>query len=99
MPPTVSVIMPIYNGATYVHDAVKSILVQTLQEFELIIIDNGSTDNTKEVISNINDTRISILSNNQNKGISYSLNRGIRLATGKYIARMDHDDIALPERL
>lgn len=83
----------------YVQEAIESILNQTFVYFELIIINDGSSDNTREIISLFDDPRIKILHHSQNKGIVQSLNEGILLCSGKYIARMDGDDISLPERL
>ena len=95
----ISVILPVFNGEKYIRESVESILCQTFKEFEFIIIDDGSTDKSVEIIKSFNDSRIKLLRNNENKGIIFSLNKGIEEATGKYIARMDGDDIACPERL
>lgn len=97
--PKVSVVMSTYNDGKYVYEAVTSILNQTFTDLELIIINDASTDNTFEIISKIEDPRVVILSNETNQGLPYSLNRGFRIARGKYIARMDGDDISLPERI
>lgn len=98
--PIISVIMPCYNRQEYVADAIESILNQTYTNFEFIIIDDCSTDNTYEIIKKYAeiDKRIIALQNEENKGIVYTLNRGFGLARGKYIARMDDDDISLPQR-
>lgn len=96
--PTVSVVMPAYNGGKYLREAIDSILAQTFTDFEFIIINDGSTDGTKEIILSYDDPRIVYLENEQNSGICVTLNRGIDAARGKYIARMDSDDISLPER-
>jgi glycosyltransferase involved in cell wall biosynthesis len=95
----ISVVMPVYNGGTYLADAIQSILIQTYQNFEFIIINDGSTDNSLEVISEFQckDNRIRLISR-ENKGLVASLNEGIQASTGQYIARMDADDICLPER-
>ena len=90
----ISVILPVFNGEKYIRESVESILCQTFKEFEFIIIDDGSTDKSVEIIKSFNDSRIKLLRNNENKGIIFSLNKGIEEATGKYIARMDGDDIA-----
>lgn len=95
----VSVIMPIFNGEKYLKEAIESILNQTFTDFEFIIIDDGSSDNSLDIIKSFKDERIILIKNNENKGISYSLNKGVEVAKGKYIARMDADDIALPNRL
>lgn len=96
--PKVSVIMPAYNAEKYIAEAIDSILNQTFTDFEFIIIDDGSTDRTKEIILKYDDPRIMYLCNERNMGISYTLNRGLDAAKGEYIARMDADDISLPER-
>jgi glycosyltransferase involved in cell wall biosynthesis len=91
--------MPIYNGGIYLQNAVKSILLQTFNDFELIIIDDASTDNSITSIYDIIDKRVVILKNSKNMGLAECLNIGIDRAKGKYIARMDQDDISYPERL
>lgn len=96
--PLVSVVLPVYNAEKTIGRAVESILEQTFSNFELLIINDGSTDRTSKIISDFSDPRISILSQ-ENKGLVLSLNRGIESAIGKYIARMDADDISLPGRL
>lgn len=97
----ISIIMPTYNVEKYVGQAIESILNQTYKEFELIIIDDGSTDNTFSILKNYSkkDKRIRIFKNSQNLRIVKTLNKGLKLATGNYIARMDGDDISLPTRL
>jgi len=97
--PLVSVLMPVFNGERYLRQAVDSILAQTFSDFEFIIIDDGSTDETASILDEYNDLRIKLMNNSQNRGISYSLNRGISSALGEYIARMDCDDISCPDRL
>lgn len=97
--PSVSVVMPAYNAERYLPEAIDSILTQTYTDFELIIINDGSTDSTKEIINSYSDPRIVYIENEQNSGICVTLNKGIDAARGRYIARMDSDDIALPERL
>ena len=97
--PTVSVIMPVYNGAGYLQAAVTSILGQSFSDFEFIIVDDGSRDRTGEILraAAASDTRIRVVSQ-ENRGIAPSLNTGLALATGDLVARMDADDIALPHR-
>jgi glycosyltransferase involved in cell wall biosynthesis len=92
--------MPIYNGDLYLREAIDSILNQTLQDFELIVIDDDSTDSTASVLKDYcaRDPRIKLHQQPNNKGIVEALNLGLRLARGKYIARMDADDISLPQR-
>lgn len=97
--PEVSVILPVYNAAVYLKKAIDSILAQTFTDFELLIINDGSTDRSEEIIFSYNDQRIRYLKNEGNKGLIYSLNRAIDEAKGKYIARMDADDICFQERL
>ncbi|MDD5165096.1 MAG: glycosyltransferase family 2 protein [Candidatus Pacebacteria bacterium] len=97
--PAVSIILPVYNGETYIKEAVDSILSQTFSNFELIIINDGSTDRTKEIIKSYTDYRIHYLENEVNRGIVTSLNKGLNVSKGKYIARMDADDISLSERI
>lgn len=94
----VSVILPVYNCQNYVLEAVQSILNQTYKNFELIIIDDCSTDNTHSIIQKIDDSRIQIVRKVKNSGYTDSLNIGINISKGKYIARMDGDDISLPNR-
>ena len=91
--------MPAYNRAKFIGDSVKSILAQTFTNFELIIIDDGSTDNTVQQVLSFNDTRIRLLQNEQNSGIAFTRNRLMQEAAGKYWAILDSDDIALPDRL
>lgn len=91
--------MPVYNMQKYVSQAIDSILGQTFRDFEFIIVDDGSFDNTKEIIRKYNDRRIIIFRNRRNLGIAKSLNIGLKQSCGKYLARMDADDISLPLRL
>lgn len=97
--PTISVIMPVYNGEKYLCEAIDSILNQTYQDFEFIIINDGSTDNSENIIQSYKDKRIVYLNNEKNSGICVTLNKGLDIAKGKYIARMDCDDISFPKRL
>ncbi|MGD0781133.1 MAG: glycosyltransferase [Dehalococcoidales bacterium] len=99
--PLVSIVMSVYNSEQYLMDAIDSILAQTFGEFEFIIIDDGSTDGSIEILNRYkkNDARMKVYRLSQNVGIVEALNRGVKLTTGKYIARMDADDISLPERL
>lgn len=95
----ISIIMPVYNGEKYLKEAIESILNQTFKNFELIIINDGSSDQSKNIIENFLDKRIKNLENKTNRGLIYSLNYGISKAKGKYIARMDADDISHLNRL
>lgn len=97
--PRISVIMPAYNAAPYVSAAISSILDQTFSDFELIVIDDGSTDSTVDIIAGFSDERLRLLQNERNQGLVVSLARGIETARGELIARMDADDISLPQRL
>jgi glycosyltransferase involved in cell wall biosynthesis len=96
--PSISVIMPIFNGEKYLEKAITSILDQTFDDFEFIIIDDGSTDNSIRIIKQFKDSRINFIQNNENLGLIASLNKAISKAQGKYIARMDQDDISKPYR-
>lgn len=98
-PPVVTVLMAVYNGEKYLCEAIESILDQTYTNFEFLIINDGSSDRTEEIILSYNDKRIRYIKNEQNLKLIASLNKGLDLAKGKYIARMDADDISLPERL
>lgn len=96
--PKVSVIMPAYDAETYIAEAIDSILGQTFRDFEFIIIDDASSDRTAEIVKSCSDDRIRFYRNEHNMGVAAALNRGLDLASGEYIARMDADDISLPER-
>ena len=96
--PLISVVMGCYNSSEFISEAIDSILTQTIDDFEFIIIDDCSKDNTVEIIKSYNDPRIILVQNAQNMGLGYSLNLGVSMSKGKYIARMDADDISLPER-
>src|SRR5215203_3648445 len=96
--PLISVVMPIYNNEQYVGLAIESILNQTFRDFEFLIFNDGSTDRSQEIICSFNDSRIKAFDYSINTGYVTHLNHGIEIATGKYIARMDADDISLPDR-
>ncbi len=98
--PLVSVIMPAYNTAEYVEQAVESILNQTYKKFEFIIIDDASTDSTLNILEDFRrkDRRIILIQNKKNLGVTRSLNKGLELAKGEYIIRMDADDWSYPDR-
>lgn len=96
--PKVSVILPTYNAAAHLGKAIDSILGQTFPDFELIIINDGSTDGTSEVLAKYHDPRITVIAQ-ENLGLPKALNRGLTIARGAYIARQDADDISLPSRL
>lgn len=96
--PKITVLMPVYNCELYIREAVDSILNQTFTDFEFLIIDDASTDNTVEIIKTYTDSRIKLIEKPSNTGYTNSLNYGLQIAKGAYIARMDGDDISLPER-
>ena len=97
--PLVSILMPIYNTAPYLREAMDSMLSQTFTDFELIVLDDCSPDNAEEILATYNDSRIVRYKGEKNVGLSNVLNKGIDMARGKYIARMDSDDISMPNRL
>ena len=99
--PKVSVLMSVYNGEIHLGEAVESILNQTFTDFEFIIVDDGSTDSTWSILSEyaVRDKRIVLIQNKNNIGLAKSLNKGLELARGEYVARQDADDLSLPERL
>lgn len=95
----ISVVMPVHNGGRFLAPAIQSILDQTFGHFEFIIIDDASTDDSRNTILGFNDNRIKLVRNEQNLGVTRSLNKAIAHAKGRFIARHDCDDIALPTRL
>ena len=97
--PAITVMMPVYNAEKYLQEAMDSILNQTFREFEFLIINDGSTDSSENIILSYNDNRIRYIKNEENAGLIYTLNKAVDLTKTKYFARMDADDIALPERL
>ena len=99
MTPSVSVVMAAYNSGEFIGQAIQSVLDQTHKDFEFIIVDDGSTDNTLEVIRQFHDPRIRLIVNETNLGIVGSVNHGIDISRGEFIARMDSDDVCLPQRL
>ena len=98
--PKISVLMPAYNVEKYIAESIESILNQTFTDFEFLIINDGSTDGTAQIIKEYakKDKRIRFIDNKKNQGLIAVLNQGLDLCTGEYIARMDSDDISLPER-
>jgi glycosyltransferase involved in cell wall biosynthesis len=96
--PKISVIMPLYNAEQFVKKSIESILTQSYEDFELLLIDDCSTDNTLEVASSIKNSKIKIVNNERNMGIAFSRNKGLDLAEGQYIALMDDDDLTVPNR-
>ena len=99
MQPLVTVLMPVYNCEKYVREAIESILSQTYTNYIFLIINDGSIDNTENIILSYTDQRIQYERNEKNMGLIFSLNKGLALVKTKYIARMDADDVSLPDRL
>ena len=99
MPPYVSVILPAYNVELYIEDAISSILEQTLVDFELLVVDDCSTDNTAAKVQAIRDQRLRFIQNSRNLGRAGADNAAIPHVRGKFIAKMDGDDLCHPERL
>lgn len=99
--PKVSVVMSVYNEEKYLQESIESVLHQTLKDFEFVVINDASTDNSARILEKIavNDERLRIINNEKRLGLTKSLNIAIINSKGKYIARMDADDVALPERL
>ena len=97
--PSVSIVMPTYNATRFLQDTVNAALSQTFHDFELIIVDDGSSDGTAESISRFTDQRIRFIPHDCNKGVAAATNTGLRAARGRYVAMMDHDDISMPYRL
>lgn len=96
----ISIILPVYNADSFIRTTIESLFSQTFNDFELIVINDGSTDNSLNIISNYkNDPRLKIINNDKNLGLIYTLNRGIKMAKGELIARIDADDIAIKNRL
>lgn len=95
---SITALMTVYNGESYLHQAIDSILNQTFSDFEFIIVDDGSTDNSLQIIQSYDDERIIVVRNQVNQGVAESRNLGVKSANGKYIIYMDADDISLPNR-
>lgn len=96
--PKITVLLPAFNAEKYIGEAISSVLAQDMNAFELLIINDGSTDSTANIIKNFTDPRVHVITQ-QNQGIAAALNNGLSFAKGKYIARFDADDICLPGRL
>jgi glycosyltransferase involved in cell wall biosynthesis len=99
MMPKISVIIPTYNRAQLIGRAILSVLAQTYKDFELVIVDDGSTDNTEEIVGSFDDTRIKFIRQNENKGAAAAKNIGIKIAQSEFIAFQDSDDECMPEKL
>jgi len=97
--PEVSVVIPTYNRAELLKRAIRTVLNQTYQDFELIVVDDGSTDNTEEVVRSFNDNKVIYIKHERNRGAPAARNTGIRAARGEYVAFQDSDDEWLPEKL
>ncbi len=97
--PKVTVVMSVYNGEEYLKDAIESMLNQTYTDFEFVVVNDASTDSSRDIILSYSDFRIRLIDNEVNVGLTASLNIGFALAKGEYVARMDSDDVSLPERL
>lgn len=99
--PLVSVIMPAYNAAPFIKDAISSVIAQTVTDWELLVIDDGSSDDSRQIAAELaqGDARIQLLVNEQNMGVAKTRNRGIEMAKGQYIAFLDSDDVWYPEKL
>lgn len=96
--PSVTVLLPVHNGAGRVARAVESVLAQSWRDFELLVLDDGSTDATSQVLDGFHDERL-VRVRHDNMGLARTLNRGLAMARGRYVARLDHDDVAHPDRL
>jgi glycosyltransferase involved in cell wall biosynthesis len=97
--PKITVLMAVYNGSRFLHDSIRSIINQTFNDFEFLIVNDGSTDDSLSIIKSFHDSRIRVISNVENIGLTKSLNIGLKASRGTYIARMDADDISLSDRL
>jgi len=95
----ITVLMPVYNGDKYLKKAIDSILEQSFKNFELLLINDGSTDNSQTIIDSYSDNRIKVVLNEKNIGLINTLNKGLKLSKGKYVCRFDCDDISMPDRL
>lgn len=99
VPPAVTVLMPVYNAGRFLREAIESVLCQSWTDFELLVLDDGSTDDSAALAAAFGDARIRVVHNESNLRLVATLNRGLELAHGRYVARMDADDICLPQRL
>src|SRR5438093_10875566 len=98
-PPLVSIVMPARDAADYVTTAVKSVLRQTVEDVELVVVDDGSTDATPDLLAAVRDPRLVVVRNDQRRGVGAALNQGLERAAGRFVARLDADDVSLPRRL
>lgn len=97
--PDISVLLPVFNGEKYIKESINSLLIQSYKDFELVIIDDGSTDNTASLVKSFDDSRIHLIQLDQNNGTANALNAGWSASDSRYVALMDHDDIAFTRRL
>ncbi len=97
--PLVSVVMPFFNAGDFIEQALSSIIRQTYHNLEILVIDDGSTDNSAEIVRSFQDPRVKLLGDRYRRGITYRLNEGIDAASGDYVARMDADDVSSPARI
>ena len=96
--PILTVILPVYNGGKYLCAAIESVLAQTFTDWELLVVDDDSTDNSREVAASFSDERIQVIRNEPRLGLAENLNSGLRRARGEFVARQDQDDVSLPDR-
>lgn len=99
MTPKITVLMPVYNGERFLRSAIESVLTQDCNDFDLLIVDDGSTDGTVGIVRSFRDPRIRLLQNPHNLGIVGALQAGLQVAKGEYVARLDADDLCCPGRL
>ncbi|MBF0276032.1 MAG: glycosyltransferase family 2 protein, partial [Nitrospinae bacterium] len=97
--PLVSVVIPAYNGAKYIKEAIESVLLQSYKKLEVLVCDDASTDNTGEIVQSIQDERLNYLRFEKNTGLSGNLNRGIKKARGEYVCWFNQDDIFLQDKV
>jgi len=99
MTPLITILMPVHNGAAFLTEAINSMLNQSLKDFEFLIVDDASTDQSVAIIQGFKDPRIRLIQSPTRLKLSGALNLGLEHAEGRYVARMDADDISLPNRL
>lgn len=97
--PLVTVLLAVSNGERYLEMALESVLRQTMSDLELVVVDDGSTDATPAILEGIRDSRLRVLRSAERQGLASALNRGLDEARGRYVARLDADDVAFPHRL
>ena len=97
--PQVTVLLPVRNGSVHLAAALESIFAQTFTDFELLVIDDGSTDRSPEILRRVRDPRLRVVTHAKNVGLVATLNEALEIGRGEFFARQDHDDISLPQRL